>query len=457
MTPILIYLLKVAFSLSFAALFFHTCLKKETYFKAGKITMFSLIVISWFVPFLKTSILSFENIQATVNELDIFIADIAEIEVTGNGVVENKSLNLSLILFSIWIAGVIFRFSKIIISHIRIRSILYQGYEIERGKQRIIVGSENISSFSYFNTIFLSANDYSENKESIVTHEKAHIKLRHSYEIIFIEIIQALQWFNPFVYILKKDLIDIHEFEADNYVLGKGIDCYEYQNLLIKKAVGTGSYTLANSFNHSSLKKRITMMLKPKSSKSAWLKLVGVIPVTLVSYSLFASQIEKSVNISNETELFPLTGNSDNPTSLNKDKEDTSKTETNFVTSSKTNYVSTNDSIYNQPEVMPEFPGGENALLHYIASSMKYPEEAVKNKIEGRVIVSFIVEKDGSVADVKVVRPIDPLLDNEAVRVVKDMPLWTPGTVKDEKVRVKFTIPISFRLKKENTQSNTNK
>ena len=212
MTPILIYLLKVAFSLSFAALFFHTCLKKETYFKAGKITMFSLIVISWFVPFLKTSILSFENIQATVNELDIFIADIAEIEVTGNGVVENKSLNLSLILFSIWIAGVIFRFSKIIISHIRIRSILYQGYEIERGKQRIIVGSENISSFSYFNTIFLSANDYSENKESIVTHEKAHIKLRHSYEIIFIEIIQALQWFNPFVYILKKDLTSIASY-----------------------------------------------------------------------------------------------------------------------------------------------------------------------------------------------------------------------------------------------------
>ena len=123
MTPILIYLLKVAFSLSFAALFFHTCLKKETYFKASKITMFSLIVISWFVPFLKTSILSFENIQATVNELDIFIADIAEIEVTGNGVVENKSLNISLILFSIWIAGVIFRLSKIIISHIRIRSI----------------------------------------------------------------------------------------------------------------------------------------------------------------------------------------------------------------------------------------------------------------------------------------------------------------------------------------------
>ena len=150
---------------------------------------------------------------------------------TGNGVAESKSLNLSLILFSIWIAGVIFRFSKIIISHIRIRSILYQGYEIERGKQRIIVGSENISSFSYFNTIFLSANDYSENKESIVTHEKAHIKLRHSYEIIFIEIIQALQWFNPFVYILKKDLIDIHKFEADNEVLRKGIDCYENRNL----------------------------------------------------------------------------------------------------------------------------------------------------------------------------------------------------------------------------------
>ena len=209
------------------------------------------------MPFFALTPISFGKIQTTVTERDSFLASGKEIEIFRNRTAENDAITLIMILFSIWACGTIFRFIKMLISHIRIKSILFRSYEVENEELRVKVGSDNIPSFSYFNTIFLSANDYSENKESIITHEKAHIKLNHSYEIIFMEIIQALQWFNPFVYILKKDLIDIHEFEADNYVLDEGIDSYNYHLLLIKKAVGTGSYTLANSFNHSTIKKEL--------------------------------------------------------------------------------------------------------------------------------------------------------------------------------------------------------
>ena len=418
MTTILIYLLKVALSISIVTLYFHTCLKKETFFKTNKITMFALLILSLIIPFFELPQISFEKIQTTVTELDIFLASGKEIEIFGNRTAENDAITLIMILFSIWACGTIFRFIKMLISHIRIKSILFRSYEVENEELRVKVGSDNIPSFSYFNTIFLSANDYSENKESIITHEKAHIKLNHSYEIIFMEIIQALQWFNPFVYILKKDLIDIHEFEADNYVLDEGIDSYNYQHLLIKKAVGTGSYTLANSFNHSTIKKRITMMKKTKSSKSAWLKLLGVVPVTLVSSILCISMIQSC-----------------DKSTVDDNAE--SKTEAS---------LEVNDSIYSIAEQMPQFPGGESELMRFISKNVKYPEIAQENGIQGCTVLSFVIEKDGTVSNVEVVRPIDPALDKEAKRVIESFPIWEPGMHQGENVRVKYSLPLFFRL-----------
>ena len=162
-------------------------------------------------------------------------------------------------------------------------------------------------------------------------------------------------------------------------------------------------------------------MFNPKSSVRAKLKLVGVIIVTLVSYSLFAMQKERCLTSINEKPLSSLIENSDIEISSGKDKESSIKSDTNFVASSKTELDSVSDTKKKSATVSitstpPEFPGGDKALLNFINTTMKYPRDAIKKKVEGRVIVSFIIEKDGSIADVKVIRKVDPLLDEEIGR-----------------------------------------
>lgn len=157
----------------------------------------------------------------------------------------------------------------------------YKGY-------KLVITSENVVPFSWRRYIVISKDDFNTNPEEILTHEIAHIRHRHSLDIIFMECVALLQWFNPAAWLLKRELKDVHEFQADMSVLQSGIDTTKYQLLLVKKAVGASSYTLANSFNHSKIKKRITMMLKEKSSKWARLKLLLLLPLGALAVLAFA-------------------------------------------------------------------------------------------------------------------------------------------------------------------------
>ena len=117
------------------------------------------------------------------------------------------------------------------------------------------------------------------------------------------------------------------------------------------------------------------------------------------------------------------------------------------VSAQKTVVAQKNQQVFDVVEQMPEYPGGIQALLDYLMESVKYPEDAEKQKIEGRVIAIFVVETDGSISNVEVVKPVFPSLDAEAVRVLSAMPKWTPGKQSGKAVRVKYTVPINFQLK----------
>ena len=282
--------------------------------------------------------------------------------------------------------------------------------------------------------IVLSEKDYAESGETILTHERAHITNLHSWDLILADLCVFFQWFNPAAWLLKQELQNIHEYEADEWVINHGIDAKKYQLLLIKKAVGTRLYSMANNLNHSNLKKRITMMIKKKSNPWACMKYLYILPLATIAVAAFARP-----EISNEFDEISSAKVSDLASFMKADGE--KSLETPPVTS-----LAPQDSVFQVVEEMPEFPGGMQAMMQFIASNVKYPSIAQKNGVQGRVITQFTVGKDGSITDAKVLRSVDPYLDKEALRVISAMPKWKPGKQGGKAVATRFTVPVVFRL-----------
>ena len=181
------------------------------------------------------------------------------------------------------------------------------------------------------------------------------------------------------------------------------------------------------------------MILKPKSGKSTWLKVASGMSAALVSVTLFAAQIENNREFTDV--ITEVTAQQTEGVNFISDKKDDNKQSDKKRSSNHGAFITT--------EEQPSFPGGEVALLNFISQNMKYPEVACEKGIRGRVIVSFIIEKDGSIVEAAVVRGVDPELDKEAIRLVESFPKWKPGKKSGEPVRVKYTLPITFKLDKE--------
>ena len=383
---------------------------------------------------------------------------------------------------------------------------------------RIAVSDEPIAPSSWMHTIMLSRNDYAELSPAMLAHERSHIRHRHSWDVLLVELVTALQWFNPVVWMIRQDLRTVHEYEADAAVIGGGTDIRAYFNMLVQKATGRGAYSMANGISNSTLKKRIKRMLKKKSNRWRGAKALYVIPVaafslvatakTIVEYrqvpapekaqavepvvqpvasvgnnqplvfvdgkevsqemlkSLNPEQIEAMTVLKDEkaTALYGERGKDgvilvtlkrDQDTTASA-KGDEVKYGTQLPETTVISYVPDGaepyalpqgqDPVYEVCEVLPEFPGGESAMQNFLHENVKYPQEAQANGIQGRVVVSFVVEKDGTITDAHAVQSVDPFLDAEALRVVSLMPKWKPGKKDGKPVRVKFTIPLTFKL-----------
>ena len=271
----------------------------------------------------------------------------------------------------------------------------------------------------------MSRDDYADNRSYILTHEQEHIRLGHSIDLIILQAATIMQWFNPFVWLIGKSLKAIHEFEVDEAVLNKGIDATLYQKFLVVKAVGNRLQPFANNLNKESLKRRIIMMNQKKSNRWMMLKALFIIPVATLAVSVFAG----NTNVSNMAKETTPTANTLSTTNMQTQQSATEKT-------------------FTVVEVMPEFKGGYKALLEYLMMNVKYPESAVKAKLQGRAVVGFVVRKDGTVSDVHITKSAGhAVLDEEAMRVVKSMPAWEPGKQKGKPVNVKYNVPITFSQK----------
>lgn len=383
-------------------------------------------VFAFVLPFISINISNFIPEMVSLRQnVDSFILE--EVELIEN---EQTVRQFSLIDFArlTYIAGLVFFFLKFLLSIIRISSLKH-GKRIETiDNYNLIYTNEEHIPFSFMNNIFLNGDNVDP---LILKHEICHVKKYHSLDIILIELMIVVQWFNPFMRLIKRELQDIHEFIADDYVVEDEHDKSNYMMLLLQQCTADNYSNIANNFSFLLTKKRINMIAKKQKSKGIVIKVLLTLPV-------FALLLLANTN--GNAKVVGLTANYDV-------KSVDSKTNaTESLTADIQNNIQ-NDSIYNVCAKMPEFPGGTGELLNYMSSNIKYPKSAVEKNLEGRVFVMFVIEKDGSISNIEILKGFDKECDAEAVRVVSSMPKWNPGVNKEgEVVRTKYTIPVVYKL-----------
>ena len=392
------YIVECALCLALLYLPFWGLLKKETFFQYNRFVLLAITVLSFILPWI-----SIPEITSQLASSETISIQLEEINVMISGKALSENISWKTILAIIYLSGAVTCLLYKITDLVRLIRFIPRGclwVHTENGIH-IHCHAHDVVPFSWMNHIVISEKDYEENGQNILLHEQAHIACGHSWDILWLSCVEVLQWFNPFVWMLSKEIQDIHEYEADLTVLRKGINAKDYQLLIIQKVVGSGSYTFANNFNHSSLKKRITMMIKEKSNPWARLKYLYILPIAAICM-IACTQSAKS-------------------------------TASNYIT-------------YEAVEEKPEYPGGMGELSKLLSSNLKYPLISQENGVQGEVLVQFVVDKEGNVEEVTVFKGVDPHLDAEALRVIKMMPKWKPGKHEGKEVNVKCTIPVGFRL-----------
>ena len=465
--------LKSSFCLAVFYLFYRLLLSRETFHRFNRIALLGILLLSCLLPFVEVSVRRPVEMYQTMMTWEqwLLLTDLAGTETHAVQVQENVLTWIQGLLL-VYLFGILFFMLRNIYSLFGLWVLLKSGrrekvsdYVVTVVKAVLIVHEREISPFSWMRYIVISQKDLHENGREILTHELAHIRNRHSWDLFAADICIFFQWFNPAAWLLKQELQNIHEYEADETVINEGVDARQYQLLLIKKAVGTRLYSMANSFNHSKLKKRITMMLKEKSSPWARLKYLYVLPVAAIAVTAFArpevsETVEEisAVKVNDltaivETKVAESSGQLLPVQSVPKDSVNRKSKvavqqmdELVVVGYASKDSVKDREPVFNVVEQMPSFPGGMEALMQYLAKNMRYPVEAQKNKVQGRVVVGFIVSKDGDIKKAHILRGVDPELDAEAIRVIESMPRWMPGMQRGKAVAVSYTLPVMFRL-----------
>lgn len=405
MAELITYLFNVSVCMTMLYGIYVLTLKKETSFRFNRFYLLFSILVSLIIPLLN---FSFDS----ANQETGFAGILQTVQVGPDSVLKTENiLSSANFIGIIYMAGVfilLVRFASRIISLVLLRR---QCITENRNRIKIALCKKRIAPFSFFNTIFMDEkmmND--EQLDKIIIHETVHIQQMHSLDIIFAELFCIVTWFNPFSWMIKSALKETHEYLADSGVSEQTPSQAEYFLLLIRNAIGVQP-GLANNFNKSLTLKRLNMMKKPRSGRLSILKALPVLPLLALLFMVFSCS-----NSSGDLK-------SQNPS-------ESQKTETTEITIDK----------------MPEFPGGQDAMTKFILNNVQYPEEAKKEGIQGKVLVSFTVTKTGKLEKIKVKEKVNDLLDAEAVRVVTAMPDWTPGENKGAAVDAEMTLPINFKL-----------
>lgn len=408
----LMYLIKANFVLVVLFGFYQIISAGDTFFKWRRQSLLTIYVLSLFLPTIDLSVLVNETAPLS-NILPRMAYNLPEVTVQPThdnfdwqqlAVWLYTGVALALLLRVFWQVGVVCRLAQ------RSERATLHGTAV-----CLLTG--DYSPFSFFRWIFVSpVNKTPSQLQQILMHEQAHVEQWHSVDALLSQLFVAAFWFNPAAWLMRLQVRNNLEYLADHSVINGGTDKKAYQYHLLAVAYRMNVATITNNFNVLPLKRRIMMMNKQASNPLARFKYLLFVPLAIALLAMNNTPIRANVQ---------------------KKVVKTTKT---------TKKADASNKVYEVVEQMPTFPGGDAALMKYLAENIKYPVSAQKAKEQGRVVVQFIVEKDGAVTGVKTVRSVTPSLDAEAVRVVKAMPKWTPGKQDGQLVRVRYNVPVSFKL-----------
>ena len=457
MLEFLTYDLKVAVLIAVFYMFYRLLLAKETFHRVNRIVLLLTAVASFVLPL--CVITTHQTLVVPMPQVDVEIGAVGVVDIQSNATTYSNLQSVLLILF---IMGMLATLGYTLASLLKVILLIHRSEKHPQpdGTTLCVTGNADLAPFSWMHYIVMNHSDYNIRDVAILAHERGHIRLHHSWDVLLVDILTALQWFNPAIWMLRSDLRAIHEYEADGAVLSQGINARQYQYLLITKAASIGGYSIANGISHSTLKNRITMMQNNKSQRSRLIKLLALIPIVGVALALNAKTVtdyvydepqkQQPIKKGKKAGNIKMGGNQTIQV-VEQDKTDNRQVDADDEIVSIETVVSDDKKVFDVVEEMPQFPGGAPKLLEYLSENIRYPKEAMEADKQGRVIATFVVREDGSISDARVVKSVDPQLDEEALRVINAMPNWEPGRQNGEPVAVKYTVPITFRLEGKET------
>ncbi|GAB3994368.1 M56 family metallopeptidase [Spirosoma daeguense] len=400
-------------------LLFYGCyvllLRRNTFFGLNRAYLLGSVMASLVLPFVQLPNSLMGALPTGVMTLPTFVVR------TDSQPADWYALTTAQWLWILYGAGVVFMVSRLIINMRLVMRLIRQGAAEQKQAYTLVRLVDNVTpSFSFGTYLVLNQADARNEPDALLRHEEAHIRQRHTVDVVLLEVVQALFWFNPVLIFYKRALQEVHEFLADRAVLQTPQPDYPRQ--LVAYALNVAPSTLVTSFaSKSTLKQRIVMLQKPTSHRRALFGYVLALP--LAASLLMCTQSEQ------DRPLASTEGVSRKSPVINGD-------------------------VLTIVEEQPEFPGGMKKLGEFLGQNLKYPEAAQKAHVEGKVFVSFVVTKTGEITNVQIEKGIGFGADAEAVRVVKAMPRWSPARHNGEIVNVKYNLPIRFVMEDE-TESQT--
>jgi TonB family protein len=413
------YLLQVNIYLIVFYGFYRLLLDRETYFTGNRAYLLGAGVLSLLIPFIR---LDWFNSQPVTQRISLNVSELYLTAQPTDG--RTMALDWGSWITLIYVAGAIFFLLR----------FMFQLFSLSRLMKNIPKGA----AFSFFTKVIV---DPRLPQQAVVCrHEEIHVRQLHSFDVLFFELLGVFVWINPVIYLYKQNIREIHEYLADAEAARFQGDKQEYALLLLSSAFGVGSNTLTNSFFlKSTLKKRIFMLHKTQSKRSALLKYGLILPVFGLMLLLSSATVRQNEQIK-FVATNVLTG---------------AQFEAVEASISPASEADTREAMgaVQEKVIPPSFPGGMTAFYEYLGRTIKYPAEARKQNIEGKVYLSFMVEKDGSLSNIQVTKKLGGGIDEEAVRVLRESPKWIPGTRDKQPVRVKYDMPLSFSLSEKDKEN----
>lgn len=431
-----VYILKASVCLALFYLCYRVGLSKETFHRFNRITLLSLIVFSFLLPLVEVTVKGVPEVSQPFFSLE----ESMQIVVMDSGHDSDETsvhFPWKTLMLQVYLSGILFFLLRYGWSMGRMFCLLRTCRKEEwEGGITLYVHRKKVAPFSWMKMMVISEEDLAKNGMVILAHERAHILNGHSWDLLLMQVCILLQWFNPTVWFLKQELQTVHEYEADKWVVGQGVDAKAYQLSIIESVVGTRLFSIANNFNHTLLNKRIRMMNKVSSNRWACLKCLFVLPMTALAVVAFA-----------RPEAIPI-----QEVSFPKSKEvivsqNVPEEKKPMLKGKSMKQEEMEEKVFMIVEELPQFPGGWGECIKIIQQNIQYPSDAVAENKEGLVLVTIIIRKDGSVANARIYKGVHPSLDREALRVVEHLPRCIAGKDKGENVNVYFTLPVRFKLK----------